>query len=124
MEEQLKLSPESTAKEVEAMKYRQIIDSLRYLIHTRPDLASAVGFVGRFIERPTEEHKMVVKIILCYVAGTTHYGLHYQHQRKTKEARLIGYSVSDLTGDIDTRKRTNGTLFFLDNCLVSWQSLK
>jgi hypothetical protein len=65
---------------------------------------------------------MVVKIILCYVAGTTHYGLHYQ--RKTKEARLIGYSVSDLAGDIDTRKRTNDTLFFLDNCLVSWQSLK
>jgi len=68
------------------------------------------------------EHMMAVKRILRYVAGTTHYGLHYW--RKTKEARLIGYSDSDLAGDIDTRKSTSGTLFFLGNNLVSWQSLK
>ena len=50
---------------------------------------------------------MAVKRILRYVAGTIHYGLHYR--RKTKEARLIGYSDSDLAGDIDTRKSTTGT---------------
>jgi hypothetical protein len=120
--ERLKLSRESTTKEVDATTYRQIIDSLRYLVHTRPDMAFAVGFVSRFMERPTEEHMMVVKRILRYVASTTHYGLHYR--QKTKEAWLIGYSVCDLAGDIDTRKSTNGTLFFLGNCLGSWQSLK
>jgi hypothetical protein len=92
MEERLKLS-------------RQIIGSLPYLVHTRPDLAFAVGFVTRFMERPTEEHMMAVKRILRYVAGMTHYGL-------------------TVTGDIDTRKSTSGTLFFLGSCLVSWQSLK
>uniref|UniRef100_A0ACD6ARQ8 Uncharacterized protein n=1 Tax=Avena sativa TaxID=4498 RepID=A0ACD6ARQ8_AVESA len=122
MEERLKLSRESTAKEVDATKYRQIVGSLRYLVHTRPDLAFAVGFVSRFMERPTVEHMPAVKRILRYVAGTTHYGLHYW--RKTKEAQLIGYSDSDLAGDIDTRKSTSGTLFFLGNNLVSWQSLK
>jgi hypothetical protein len=118
MEERLKLTRERIAKEVDAMKYRQIIRSLRYLIHTRPDMAYVVGFISQFMEQPTEEHMMVVKRILCYVAGTTHYGLHYQH--KTKEAQLIGYSDSDLAGDIDTKKSTSGTLFFLGNCLVSW----
>jgi hypothetical protein len=54
---------------------------------------------------------MVVKRILRYVAGTTHYGLHYR--RKTNEAQLIGYSDSDLAGDIDTKKSTSSTLFFL-----------
>jgi hypothetical protein len=49
-------------------------------------------------------------------------GLHYR--RKTKETRLIGYSDSDLAGDIDTRKSKSGTLFFLGNCLGSWESLK
>jgi hypothetical protein len=37
---------------------------------------------------------------------------------------LVGYCNSDLAGDIDTRKSTTGVLFFLGNCLVSWQSLK
>jgi hypothetical protein len=37
---------------------------------------------------------------------------------------LVGYSDSDLAGDIDTRKSTSGTLFFLGNCLISWQSIK
>jgi hypothetical protein len=122
MEERLRLSRESTAEEVDATEYRRIVGSLRYLVHTRPDLAFAVGFVSRFMERPTKEHMMAVKRILRYVAGTINYGLHYR--RKTKEVRLIGYSDSDLAGDIDTRKSTSGTLFFFGNCLVSWQSLK
>jgi hypothetical protein len=40
------------------------------------------------------------------------------------DAGLVGYCNSDLAGDIDTRKSTTGVLFFLGNCLVSWQSLK
>ena len=39
-------------------------------------------------------------------------------------ARFIGYCDSDLAGDIDTSKSTSGTLFFVGNCLVSWQSIK
>jgi hypothetical protein len=50
MEQQLKLSYESIAKEVDATKYRQIVGSLRYFVHTKPDLSFAVGFVSRFME--------------------------------------------------------------------------
>jgi hypothetical protein len=56
MEERLRLSRDSTAEEVDATLYRRIVGSLRYLIHTRPDLTYAVGYVSRFLERPTEEH--------------------------------------------------------------------
>jgi hypothetical protein len=56
MEERLKLSRKSTAPEVDATHYRRLVGSLRYLVHTRPDLAFAVGFVSRFMEHPTEEH--------------------------------------------------------------------
>jgi hypothetical protein len=50
MEERLKLSHDSTVKEVDATQYRHIVGSLRYLIHTWLDLAFAVGYVSRFMQ--------------------------------------------------------------------------
>ena len=47
------------------------------------------------------------------------------HYSRCPGARhFIGYSDSDLAGDIDTSKSTSGTLFFLGKCLISWQSVK
>ena len=73
--ERLRLSRYSTAEEVNPTHYRRLIGSLRYLVHTRPDMAFAVGFVSQFMERPTVEHQQVVKRILQYVVGTLDYGL-------------------------------------------------
>jgi hypothetical protein len=50
MEERLKLSHDSTAKKVDATQYRHIVGSLSYLVHTRPNLAFAVGYVSRFMQ--------------------------------------------------------------------------
>jgi hypothetical protein len=111
MEERLRLSRDSMTEEVDAILYRRIIGSLRYLIHTRPDLTYAVGYVSQFLERPTEEHLQAVKKILHYITGMLQYGLRYG--RRTGTIRLVGYCASDLTGDIDTRKSTTGALFEL-----------
>jgi len=56
MEEMLKLSRESTKEEVDPTNYQRLIGSLCYLVHTRPDIAFAVGYMSRFMERPTMEH--------------------------------------------------------------------
>jgi len=98
------------------------VGSLRYLVHTRPDLAFVVGYVSRFVQRPTTENLQAVKRILCYVEGTTDYGLHYL--RCSGAEHFIGYSDNDLACDIDPSKSTSGTLFFLGKCLISWLSLK
>jgi hypothetical protein len=98
------------------------VGSLRYLAHTRPDLAFSVGYVSRLMQRPTMEHQQAVKRIICYVVGTPDHGLYYL--RCPGEAHLIGYSDSDHAGDIDTSKSTSGILFFFGKCFVSWQSVK
>jgi hypothetical protein len=121
MEERLKLSRDSTTEEVDATQYRRLVGSLRYLVHTRPDLAYSVGYVSRFLQRPMTEHEQAVKRIIRYVARTLDHGLYYS--RCSGEAHLVGYSDSDHVGDIDTSKSTSGILF-LDKCLISWQPVK
>jgi hypothetical protein len=122
MEEKLKLSRDSTTEEVDAMQYRCLVGSLHYLAHTWPDLAFSVGYVSRFIQRPTTEHQQAVKRIIRYVAGTLNHSLYYL--RCPGEAHLVGYSDSDHVGDIKTSKSTSGVFFFFGKCLVSWQSVK
>jgi hypothetical protein len=122
MEEKLKLSRNSTTEEVDATQYRRLVGSLRYLVHTRPDLAFSVGYISQFMQRPTTEHQQAVKRIICYVAGTLDHGIYYL--RCPGEAHLVGYSDSNHAGNIDTSKSTSGVLFFFGKCLVSWQSVK
>nr|AAP44677.1 putative gag-pol polyprotein [Oryza sativa Japonica Group] len=111
MEQRLKLSKHSDAPLVDSTGYRSIVGSLRYLVHTRLDIAFAVGYVSRFMEAPTAEHEAAVKRILRYIAGTIDYGIIYR--RSETPATLVGFSDADMAGDVDTRKRTSGVMFFL-----------
>jgi hypothetical protein len=121
MEPRLKLSKESSTPAVDVTMYRSLVESLRYLVNTRPDIAYSVGYVSRFMEKSTQEHFGAVKRIVRYVAGTVNFGCLYG---KEEEWKLYGYSDSDLSGDIDTRKSTSGIMFFLGYSPVSWQSQK
>jgi hypothetical protein len=117
MEERVKLSRDSTTEEVDATQYRRLVGSLSYLVHTRPDLAFSVGYVSRFMQRPTTEHQQTVKRIIRYIAGTLDHDLYYP--RCPGEAHLVGYSDSDHVGNIDTSKSTSEILFFFGKSLVS-----
>jgi hypothetical protein len=93
------------------------------LLHTRPDLAFAVGYLSRFMEAPREDHLIAVKRVLRYVAGTQGHGLHYTKHEEGMP-KLIGYSDADMGGDIDDRKSTSGIVFFLAGNPVTWQTAK
>jgi hypothetical protein len=56
------------------------------------------------------------------VVGTLDYGLHYKRAPDT--ACFVSYYDSDLAGSINTSMSTSGTMFFLGDCLVNWQSIK
>ena len=51
----LKLTKASTTAKVDATLYQSIVGGLRYLVHMRPDIAFAVGYISRFMEDPRED---------------------------------------------------------------------
>jgi hypothetical protein len=125
MEARLKMSKQSMQPLVDATTYRSIIESLRYLVNTRPDLAFAVGYVSHFLEEPWEDHHAVGKKILRYVVGTCNWGLWFG-RKKGNQALLTWFNDADFTGDVDARKSTTVVIFFLANSLIpgSQQSKK
>jgi hypothetical protein len=52
MEPKLKLSKDSKSPVVDATEYRSLIGSLRYLLHTRPEIT----YLSWFTEDPRQEH--------------------------------------------------------------------
>jgi hypothetical protein len=121
MEAKLKLSKESNLGSVDATTYHSLIGSLRYLLHTRPDLTYSICYLSRFMESPKFENLTVVKHILRYVAGTPDYGLLYL-RGNGGGLHILGYNDSDMVGDIDDCKSTSGVVFFLGDGVASWSS--
>ena len=106
---------------VNVQEYQKIIGCLTYATTaTRPDLASAVGILSKYMSRPGKEHWQGVKRILRYIQGTIDFGLIYKAKGKT--CSLTGYSDADWAGDLDTRRSTSGYVFQIDGSTVSWQS--
>lgn len=104
------LTKDVGGKEVDSTKYRSLVGGLRYLVHTRPDIAFSVGMVSRYMEHPTMLHLNAVKRILRYVKGTLRLGLVYS--KMSGNNVLTGFSDSDLAGHVEDRRSTgwNGVL--------------
>jgi len=120
MEERVKLSKNSTAARVDAMRYRSIVGGLRWLTHTRPNITFAVGYVSRFLEDPPEDHWTVVKRVLRYVQGSLDTGVVFPRHGGLQ---LTAFSDADMARDVDGRRSTAG-VFVLGSAPVAWQSLK
>nr|KYP48757.1 Retrovirus-related Pol polyprotein from transposon TNT 1-94 [Cajanus cajan] len=88
------------------------------MVCTRPDIAHAVGTVSRFLSNPGREHWNVAKWILRYLHGTVDMKLCFGGDKPT----LVGYSDSDMVGDVDSRKSTSGYLIKFAGGAVAWQS--
>ena len=55
-----------------------MIGKLKYIVHTRPNIALAVGMVARFSANPKENHTMEIKRIMRYLKTTKDYSLWYK----------------------------------------------
>ena len=72
------------------------------------------------MKKHTMMHHQTVKHILRYVKETTCYKLKYQKGRGYE--KLVGFTDSDLAGDINDRKGKAGMTFYLNENLISWKS--
>lgn len=104
--------------------YRESVGSILYLASkTRPDLAYAVGYASRHLDKPLKQDVANVKRILRYVNATRNLGINYNADNSEDE-ELIGYSDSDYAGDVETRKSTSGFVIMYCGGPISWCSKK
>ncbi|WVZ01025.1 hypothetical protein V8G54_027094 [Vigna mungo] len=103
---------EEEKKEMSKVPYSSAVGSLMYaMVCTRPDIGYAVGVVSRFLSNPGKEHWEAIKWILRYLRGSAKSSLCFGNG----DLKLIGYSDSDMVGDVDSWKSTSGGA-------VSWKS--
>ena len=92
MSSSTKLSRDAAGVEVDPTLYWSMIDSLLYHTASRLDIAFSVGVYAQFQATPKESHLIAVKQIICYINGTSDYGIWYS--RDSNEC-LAGYSDAD-----------------------------
>lgn len=122
MDPKQNIGKDEDGEQVDTTQFKSLIGGLRYLIHTRPDIAFSVGIISRFMKRPTCVHLNAAKRVLRYVKGTLNYGLVYS--KNSGNSILSGFSDSDLAGQIEDRKSTGGMVFYLNESLITWVSQK
>jgi hypothetical protein len=112
-------STDEEKENMERIPYASAVGSLMYaMVCTRPDIAHAVGVVSRFLSDPGRKHWNAVKWIMRYLRGTSKLCLSFG----SGKPMLVGYTDSDMAGDVDTRKSTSGYLITFSGGAVSWQS--
>jgi hypothetical protein len=109
--------PEKTSTE----PYRQLVGCLMYaMVATRPDIAFAVGYLSRFVSKPTTRVWTLAKEVLRYLQGSSHFGLCF---RKTSlPFKLTAFVDADWGRDRATGKSVTGLIVFLGKNLIAWAS--
>ena len=101
---------------VDITLYMQLVGSLLYLTHTRPDFSYVVSSIEIQMHSPHELHWRAEKIILQYVQGTKKFRVHYT---ASSSLQLAGFSYSDWAGDpIDKKSTSSFVLMFSEGIIL------
>ena len=117
----VKLSKHDNRERVNQTFFKSLVESLRQLICTRPNILFGARLLSRNIKVPTMTHLKTTKRILRYIKGTLDFGLFYSPYKVFK---LVGYNNSDQAGDTDNRKSDSGFVFYMGDIAFAWTSKK
>jgi hypothetical protein len=113
-----------TPEEQEEMKnvpYLSAVGSLQYLATmTRPDIAFAVSYLGRFNHNPGPRHWAAVKHLFRYLKGTASYKLVYTAD--DNEELFVTYSDASHGSCKATGRATGGYVTLVAGGAVGWSS--
>jgi hypothetical protein len=100
--------------------FREAIGSLMYLMTcTRPDIATPVSMLSRYLDRPTDELWRHVVRIFRYLKSTIDFGLSF---REIESESVYGFCDSDFANDPYDRRSRSGFAFFIARSIVTWAS--
>jgi hypothetical protein len=110
--------------EVDVKAYQSAVGALMYpMLGMHPDLAFAVGALGRHSATPSAEHQHTLDRTFRYLRGTSNRRLVFQCGTPGG-TELTGYVDTDWAGDVNDRKSTLGFVFMLGGAAISWGSKK
>ncbi|XP_050895213.1 secreted RxLR effector protein 161-like [Lathyrus oleraceus] len=115
------LDNDESETSIDITKYQGMINSLLYLMASRPDIMFSVCLYARFQACLKESHLTVAKRIMKHLQETSNADLWYP---KGSICSLVGFSDADYSGCKKDMKITSGTCHIFGNALVSWSCKK
>lgn len=113
-------SDESADDSNQEYPYRQLIGALMFLtVCTRFDIAFAVGYLSRYLDKYTRKHWNAALRVLRYLKGTSNYGIKFGGNTVLE---FQAFSDSDFAGDPETRRSTSGEIFKRYGGAILWGS--
>jgi hypothetical protein len=87
--------------------------------HSRPDLASSVRELSKFMSEANEELLQSMYRVMQFTVQTASFGLTL---KISKEQKVVGYTDANWAADKDTRKSVSGHAIYYSGALISWKS--
>jgi hypothetical protein len=101
-------------------EYQQVVGKLMYaMVHTRPDIAFALGKLSQHMQNPSEQHWTYLKGLIRYLRSTINLKLYYGPKGS---AKLSVYSDADWAGQKSDRKSTTGGVAMFYGGPINWLS--
>jgi hypothetical protein len=104
------------------VSYSSLIGSAMYaMLGTHPELAYAVGVLGRFSSNPGNSHWAAAKRVLRYLQHAKELCLTFDGNARG-DMRFIGYSDSSWSDNTNTSQSTSGYIFIIGGGAIGWSS--
>lgn len=99
---------------------QSLVGALQYVTITRPKITIAVNSTYQAMHKPTISDFTMVKRIICYLKGTSSFGLHLQSSPLTVHV----ISNSEWATDHIDKRSITGNCIFLGTKLILWNVKK
>ena len=111
VEPNVKLEKNIEEDKVDATLFKQIVESIRYVCNSRPDIGFVVGLVSRYMSEQRGSHMKVARRILRYLKSSINCRILCQRDSDDKETVVNFFSDADWCGDEEDRRSTIGYFF-------------